>query len=245
MRSLRETALSSKRPRPIGAEFHHQTKFRRGQLPGARSRVAPPFKVYANPAEVAHLPQPQIKGGSGMWTTMASERGGMAEGGRIMQAQLSQLMWSAAGFTRERGRVHLSAQGVSSLETYVLARQVQDIFAGIYHYDPREHSLAHLSTGDPSLRLADSLLAPLDLGAQAAVLCFTGVPQRHRSAEGGRAYRYLYLEAGAAAQNVVLACASLGLAAQFVADFYDDELTDLLNLDGRGEMPLCLVAVGS
>lgn len=237
--------MSLKRPRPIGAEFHQQTKFKRGQLPGARSRVAPPFKVYANPAEVAHLPQPQLKGGSGMWTTMSSARGGMAEGGRIKQAQLSQLLWSAAGFTQERDRVHLSAQGVSSLETYVLARKVQDLFTGIYHYDTREHSLAHLTTGDPSERLADALLAHLDLEAQAAILCFTGVPQRHRAAEGGRAYRYLYLEAGAAAQNVVLAGTALGLAVQFVADYYDDELADLLNVDGRGEMPLCLVAIGS
>lgn len=237
--------MSLKRPRPIGAEFHHQTKFKRGQLPGARSRVAPPFKVYANPAEVARLPQPQLKGGSGMWTTMSSARGDMAEGGRIKQAQLSQVLWSAAGFTQERGRVHLSAQGVSSLETYVLARQVQDLFTGIYHYDAREHSLAHLATGDPTTRLADALLAPLDLGAQAALICFTGVPQRHRAAEGGRAYRYLYLEAGAAAQNAVLAGTALGLAVHFVADYYDDELADLLNVDGRGELPLCLVALGA
>jgi len=237
--------LSLKKPRPIGAEFHQQTKFRRGQLPGARTRVAPPFKVYANPAEVARLPQAQLKGGTGMWTAMSAGRDGVAEGGRIKQAHLSQLLWGAAGFTLDRGRVHLSAQGVSSLETYVLARQVQDLFAGIYHYDPREHSLAHLETGDPSSRLADALLAPLDLGAQAAMVCFTGVPSRHRAGEGGRAYRYLYLEAGAAAQNVVLACTALGLAAQFVADFYDDELTALLNVDGRGELPLCLVAIGA
>lgn len=237
--------MSSKRPPSIGAEFQAQTKFRRGQLPAARTRVAPPFKVYANPSEIAALPQPHLKGGTGVWTALSSPRGGAAEGGRIKQAQLSQLLWSAAGFTRGRERIHLSAHGVSSLETYVLTRNVQDLFAGVYHYDAREHSLAHLEMCDPSDRLADVLLAPLEMDAQAVVLCFTGIPRRHQHGDDGRAYRYLYLDAGAAAQDAMLAGSAMGLATNFVADFYDDELTRLLQLDGRNEHPLCLVAVGS
>lgn len=237
--------MSSKRPRTIGADFQTQTKFRRGQLPAARTRVAPAFKAYANPSEIAALPQPQLKGGTGVWTALASPRGGEAEGGRIKQAQLSQLLWSAAGFTKGRERIHLSAHGVSSIETYVLTRNVQGLLAGVYHYDAREHSLAHLEICDPSQRLADVLLAPLELDAQAALLCFTGIPRRHKHGDDGRAYRYLYLDAGAAAQDVMVAASAMGLATNFVADFYDDELTELLQLDGRNEHPLCLVAIGS
>lgn len=237
--------MAANKERSIGAEFHAQTKFRRGQLPAARTRVAPPFKVYANPQEVAALPAPQLKGGTGVWTALSAARNGVAEGGRIKQTQLSQLLWGAAGFTFGRERIHLSAHGVSSLEAYVLARNVQDLFPGVYHYNARDHSLEHLEMGDPSQRLADALLAPLEVGAQAAVVCFTGIPGRHRTAEGGRAYRYLFLDAGAAAQDLVLGASALGLAAQFVADFYDDELARLLQIDGRSELPLCLVAVGS
>jgi len=207
--------------------------------------VAPPFKVYANPHEIATLPAPQLKGGAGIWTALSSARGGESEGGRIKQAQLSQLLWASCGFTVGRDRVHVTAHGVSSVETYVLARTVQDLFAGVYHYDSREHSLALIELGDPSERLADALLAPLDLGTQAAVVCFTGIPLRHSAAEGGRAFRYLYLDAGAAAQDAVIAGTALGLATHFIADFYDDELAVLLQLDSRNEYPLCLVAVGS
>lgn len=237
--------MSSKRPRGIGAEFQLQTKFRRGQLPAARSRVAPAFKVYANPSEIASLPQPHRKGGTGVWTALASPRGGAAEGGRIKQAQLAQLLWAAAGFTSGKDRIHLNAHGVSSLETYVLARNVQDILAGIYHYDAREHSLAFLETRDPTDALADATLAPLDLDAQAVVLCFTGIARRHKHGDEGRAYRYLFLDAGAAAQDVMVAGSAMGLATNFIADFYDDELAELLQLDGRNEHPLCLVAIGS
>ena len=237
--------MTTKKPRGIGVDFQAQTRYRRGQLPASRSRVAPPFKAYANPHEIATLPAPQLKGGTGVWTALSSARGGESEGGRIKQALLSQVLWAGAGFTVGRERVLVTAHGVSSIEMYVLARNVQDIFAGVYHYDSREHSLAHIEVGDPTDRLADALLAPLDLGTQAAVVCFTGIPLRHSASEGGRSFRYLYLDAGAAAQDAVIAGTALGLATHFIADFYDDELVDLLQLDSRNEFPLCLVAVGS
>src|SRR5690606_41001878 len=66
-----------------------------------------------------------LKGGTGIWTALSSARSGESEGGRIKQAHLSQLLWSAAGFTVGRERVHVTAHGVSSIETYVLARNVQ------------------------------------------------------------------------------------------------------------------------
>jgi len=235
--------VSSRRPRTIGAEFQTQTKYRRGQLPAARTRVSPAFKVYANPKEIARLPQPHLKGGTGVWSALSGDRG-EAEGGRIKEAQLSQLLWAAAGFTAGGERVPLSAQGVSSVEVYVLASQVRNLLAGVYHYDPREHSLAHLSVGDPMPGLAEALLTDVDLSAQAALLCFTGVPGRHRAADGGRPYRYLYLDAGAAAQAAALAAVAMGLAARMVTDFYDDELAELLKVDGRDEHPLCALAIG-
>ncbi len=239
-----EHPVAHNRDKSIGAEFQAQTKFRRGHGPRPQGRAAPAFKVYANPREVAALPVPQLKGGTGLWTALSTARGGSAEGGRLKQAQLSQLLWGAAGFTFGHERTHLSAQPVSSIETYVVAREVQDLFAGIYHYNPRDHTLEHLDIADPDERLADATLARLDLAANAVVLCFTGIAARHRVLDG-RAYRYLYLDAGAAAQAVVTGCAALGLAACFVADFYDDELAGLLQVDGRGEVPLCLVAVGA
>jgi SagB-type dehydrogenase family enzyme len=206
--------------------------------------VAPPFKVYANPQEVVALPVPQLKGGQGVWTSLSQARAGLPEGGRLRQAQLSQLLWSAAGFTFGGERTHVSARGVSSLETYVLAHLVEDLFPGAYHYNPRDHTLEQLGNSDPVARLALAALPPLDPGPHALAMCFTGVPGRHRAPAQGRAFRYAYLDAGAAAQAVAIACAALGLAAGFVTDFYDDEVADLLQVDGRSEVPLCVVAVG-
>lgn len=242
---VKEPAVTRSKSRTSGAEIYSLTKYRRGQLPASRTRTAPPFKAYANPKEVAALPAPQLRGGAGMWRTLAAERGGPAEGGQLKQEHLSQLLWSCLGFTFGRERMHATAQEVSSLEGYLLSFRAQDLFSGVYHYNPREHSLYQLSTSDPAEPFQECLLDPLEVEAQAAVICFTGLPMRHRVIDGGRAYRYLLLDAGAAAQNVMLAASALGLAATFLTDFYDDELSSLLNLDGRGEWPLCLVAIGS
>lgn len=236
--------MTQSRDKSIGAEFHAQTKYRRGQIPGAKGRPAAAFKVYANPREVASLPVPQLKGGTGLWTALSTRNDGVAEGGRIKQAQLSQLLWGAAGFTFERGRTHLSVKPVSSIETYVVARYVQDLFAGVYHYNPREHALEHLSSEDPTQALADALVIDLELGPQALAICLTGVPARHPAGTDGRGFRYLYLDAGAVAQAFALGCVALGLASSYTADFYDDELAQLLQLDGRGEVPLAVLVIG-
>jgi SagB-type dehydrogenase family enzyme len=236
--------VSQSNNRTNGAEIHEQMSYRRGQLPASRTRVAPRFKVYANPAEVASLPEPQLKGGPGLWTILARERSGGAEGGRLKQTQLSQLLWSGLGFTFGLERAHAHSQEVSSLEAYVLVFDVQDIFAGSYHYNPREHTLSQLRMEDQRERFAEGMLAPVEADAQAAVICLTGLPARHRVAHGGRGYRYALLDAGAACQNVVLAATALGLAAQVVTDFYDADIVALLGLGGRGEWPLCLVTVG-
>lgn len=236
--------MAHNREKTIPVELHAQTKVRRGQSHASGSRVAPAFKAYANPQEVVALPVPQLKGGQGVWTTLSQARDGAPEGGRVRQAQVSQLLWSAAGFTFGGERTHLSARAVSSLETYVLARQVEDLFPGAYHYSPRDHTLEQLGNGEPVARLAESLVPAIDPGPQALAVCFTGVPGRHRALAPGRPFRYAYLDAGAAAQAVVLACAALGLAGASSADFYDDELAALLQIDGRAEIPLCVVAIG-
>lgn len=237
-------AVTRSKSRTNGAEIHEQMSYRRGQLPASRTRVAPPFKVYANPEEVAALPAPQLKGGSGLWSVLARERGGVAEGGRLEQGHLSQVLWSGFGFTFGHERTHTTSQEASSLEAYLLALDVQDLFKGSYHYNPREHALYQLDLESPLDAFRGSLLGPVEAEAQAAVLCLTGLPARHRVVDGARAYRYALLDAGAAAQNLVLAGAALGLATHLITDFYDEDVAALLGLDGRGEWPLCMVAVG-
>lgn len=229
----------------IGSQFQQQTKYRRGQLPNATGKFPPSLKVYANPLEVAALLVPDLQGGMGLWSSLSKRREQLPEGGRLQQKQLSQILWAASGYTYGAQRTHITSRTVSGLETYLIVRQVQDTFPGIYHYNPRDHSIEFLKSGDPSLDLESALIGSSAVDACAAIVAITGVPARLEDGVKSRAYRYLYLEAGAAAQCAVIAAVSLELVATFKAEFYDDELTRLLQIDGVSEFPLAVVTLGT
>ena len=207
--------------------------------------MPPAFKVYANPLEVSALPVPDLKRGKGLWSVLSKTRESIPEGGQLAQKDVSQILWSTAGFTFGKQRTHVSAGAVVGLECYLIVRQVQDLFAGVYHYNPRDHSLEYLQRGDPTLDLELALLGDTDLDACAAVVAYTGLPGRLDDGVKSRAYRYLYLEAGAAAQCAVTAAVGLDLVATFKPEFYDDELTALLKIDGVNEFALCAVTLGT
>lgn len=224
--------------------FSNGNLAREAEQPQSRASVAPPFKVYANPQEVAQLSAPSKAGGGGIWTQLENIATGGAEGGELREKHLSQLLWSGAGYSHGRERNHLSSHGLSSIEAYVAVLSVERIFPGVYHYNPKDHSLEQLANDNPTETFSDVLVQPTEIDAQAAVVVFTGMLNRHRYPHGTRAYRYLLLEAGAAAQATALAATALGLAVEFITDFYDDELISALKLRSKNEMPLCVLAIG-
>ena len=233
------------RDKTIGESFQSQTKYRRGSLPNKTGKNISAYKVYANPLEVAALPVPDLANGQGLWKNLSTTRESIPEGGRLRQNDISQILWATAGFTYGGQRTHATAVPLAGLECYLIVRRIEDVFSGVYHYNPREHALEHLVQTEPSLDLADALLGDADISACAAVLAYTGIPSRIDDGSKSRAYRYLYLEAGAAAQCAVLAAVSLGLASTVRAEFYDDELSRLLQVDGVNEIPLCVVTLGT
>jgi SagB-type dehydrogenase family enzyme len=229
----------------IGASFQAQTKYRRGNLPSKTGKAVAAYKVYANPLEVDALPVPDLKGGKGIWTALATTRESIPEGGRIRQSAISQILWATAGFTYGGQRTRASAVLLPGIETYLIVRQIEGMFAGVYHYNPREHSVEYLDQQEPSLELQAALMGDTDIDATAAIIAYTGIPSRIDDGAKARAYRYLYLEAGAAAQCAVMAAVALDLVSTVRAEFYDDELARLLQVDGVNEFPLCVVTLGT
>ena len=71
-----------------------------------------------------------------------------------------------------------------------------------------------------------------------------GAPWRSMRKYGARGMRFLFLEAGAIAQNLNLACAGLGLGSLDCASLYDDEVHEALGADGLYEALLHAVIVG-
>lgn len=77
----------------------------------------------------------------------------------------------------------------------------------------------------------------------AAVFVITAIHKRTAKKYGGRAERYVKLEAGHACQNILLQTVALHLGAVPIGAFYDDQVQVAFSLPPDHE-PLYLIPVG-
>ncbi len=130
------------------------------------------------------------------------------------------------------------------IETYLAARTVNPLEAGVYHFQPLDCALELVGRG-LNVPCWDAQIWPEPGLAEAACLIiFTACGRRTFAKYGERGYRLMLLEAGHMAQNALLVAAALGLNACPLAGFHDDLLARSLQLDPREEPPLYLLAVG-
>jgi SagB-type dehydrogenase family enzyme len=123
----------------------------------------------------------------------------------ITLADLAQLLWAAQGVTAASGfRTAPSAGALYPLEVYLLAGNVEDLPAGIYRYHPPGHTLSRVAAGDARRALMQVALDQSSLHDAATVILLAAVYERTTAKYGTRGVRYVYMEAGHAAQNVYL-----------------------------------------
>ncbi|MFB3787287.1 MAG: SagB/ThcOx family dehydrogenase [bacterium] len=123
--------------------------------------------------------------------------------------QIGRLLWAAQGVNRPGtgGRTSPSAGATYPLETYVVLPD------GVYKYLPPEHAAQKVVSGEMRQILREAGLGSDSAQPSPCVLIFTAVFERTVAKFGKDAYPYVYLEAGHAAQNVLLEAAALGLGA--------------------------------
>ncbi|HEY6057412.1 MAG TPA: SagB/ThcOx family dehydrogenase, partial [Candidatus Limnocylindrales bacterium] len=132
-------------------------------------------------------------------------------------AEIGQLLWAAQGVTDAEGhRTAPSAGARYPLEVDALTA------AGIARYVPEVHSLVSRSAADARSALERAALDQASVGSAPLVIAISAVVERTEVWYGAdRAERYVALEAGHAAQNVLLEAVSLGLGAVPVGAFDD------------------------
>ena len=151
---------------------------------------------------------------------------------------LSQLLWATQGETSASGkRAAPSAGALYPLEVYVVDR------TGVYHYVPEGHRLKRMVEGDLRSELSAAALDQVGVAEAAAVFVITAVEARTAAKYGDRAGRYMTLEAGHAAQNLLLQAVALDLGAVPVGAFDDADVQRVLSLPADHE-PLYLIPVG-
>ena len=165
----------------------------------------------------------------------------------IPRVQLSQILWAAQGITDAswKSRAVPSAGATYPLEIFVVCGRdcIEEIDDGIYHYDIDSHSLTQHHKGDIRSELARAALdqefinkAPVDI-----VIC--AIYERTARRYGGRAERYVHMEAGHAGQNIYLQATAIGLATVAIGAFHDEQVREVLRLD-KQERPLYIMPVG-
>ncbi len=162
-------------------------------------------------------------------------------------AEVSQLLWSAAGKTVDGvtgpTRAHPSAGGTYPLEILLVAGRVEDLSPGIYRYSWRNHSLTKIKPGDFRDELRQACLGQRMVGQAPASLVLTAVAERAVRRYGERARRYIPMDIGGAGQNVHLQAEGLELGTVIVGAFNDEALKKILELAG-GEEPFYVMPVG-
>lgn len=154
----------------------------------------------------------------------------------LTDAELGQLLWAAQG-ERADGRTAPSAGGLHPLEVYVVDA------SGVAHYRPAGHEIARWSDTDIRAELAVAALDQRAFHTAPAVVVIAGVTERMAVKYGSRAERYVLIEVGHAAQNLLLQAAVLGLGAVPTGAFRDSEVSELLGFDD-GTQPWYLIPIG-
>ncbi|WP_036269996.1 SagB/ThcOx family dehydrogenase [Methylocaldum szegediense] len=162
----------------------------------------------------------------------------------ISLKDVSQLLWAAQGITHEdRLRTAPSAGAIYPLELYLVAGDVLNLPAGIYHYLPERHRLAVIRRGDFRADLAAAAMRQEWLKDSAAILVFAAVEQRTKAKYDSRGPGYVRMEVGHAAQNALLQAVALGLGGTPVGAFEEEWTAQVLGL-AADEKVLYLVPVG-
>lgn len=107
----------------------------------------------------------------------------------------------------------------------------------MYRYRPGSHRLEAVSDGDVRRPLAAAALDQQWMSRAALVVVIAAAFERTTARYGKRGERYVHMEAGHAAQNLLLEATALGLGATPVGAFDAAEVCRLLRLPD-GETPL-------
>jgi SagB-type dehydrogenase family enzyme len=196
-------------------------------------------------AERIKLPEPRLDSAVSIEQVLRRRRSTREFSNQPIElSHVSQLVWAAQGITGpEIYRTAPSAGGLYALDLYVVAGLVSGLPPGLYRYDLRNHELALLLDGDIRRELSGAALDQSSVSQAAAIFGVSAVYQRITSKYGERGVRYAHMEAGHAAQNLLLQAVALDLGAVLVGAFDDGKVKRVLGMS-KEEQPLYLIPVG-
>jgi len=206
------------------------------------------FKNYPE-AERLQLPEPDLSRPANLWQCLATrrcERNTTPDPLRL--EELSKIMWAAQGVTARTGiyllRTAPSAGALYPFETYLYIDKVKEVPQGIYHFNVADFALERLQEGDFNRAFTAASMGQPVVKRAAVVIIWTAMMLRCMVKYRDRAMRYIPMDLGHVCQNVQLAATAMDLGSCPIGAFYDDDINELLGVNGEEETVLYLVTVG-
>jgi SagB-type dehydrogenase family enzyme len=189
--------------------------------------------------EIVELLEPNLSGTAALEKVIAARRSRRDFSSKSLTLeQLGQLAWAAQGqAVNSKYRTVPSAGATYPLELFAVTDR------GLFHYVHAKHALEKLHKRDLRSALASAAWSQAFIAAGALTLVFAADFARTTSHYGQRGTRYVYMEAGHAAQNVHLQAEAVGLGSVAVGAFDDDAVSEVLALPKNLE-PIYMVVVG-
>jgi SagB-type dehydrogenase family enzyme len=164
--------------------------------------------------------------------------------------ELAYLLWVTQGI---RGpvahgsafRTVPSAGCRHALETYLAVLRIEGLAPGIYRYLPLTHRLVlESATSMLAEKMVTASLGQPYPGKAAVTFIWVAIPERMEWRYGLAAHKVMALDAGHVCQNLYLACEAIGAGTCAIAAYDQEEIDELLNLDGENEFAMYLAPVG-
>jgi SagB-type dehydrogenase family enzyme len=187
------------------------------------------------------LPPPRTDGSVSLEAAIAqrrSQRRYTPEAPRL--EQIGQLLWAAQGITDSKRKLRAapSAGGRYPLVCYVCRSD------GVWKYHPENHTLTRHIGLDVREKLMDAAWRQEFIAEAPCVFIISAVGVRTAEKYGARGQtRYVPMDAGHAAQNILLQATAIGLAGVPVGTFSDESVKKSLALP-ESEEPLYIIPIG-
>lgn len=162
---------------------------------------------------------------------------------------VSQLLWASQGITdTDRNyRTAPSAGHVFPMEMYLVTgnNSVQGLGAGIYHYNPFNHTLEKIAEGDLRYNLSQAAHQQKWVETAPISMVITGNYQKMKEKYPDEriSTRFVDIEAGHIGENIYLEAVAHGMGTVAIGSFYDDQMINLLKLPST-ETPIYIYPVG-
>ncbi len=240
-------------------EFVKETSFQYGDLEKEwylkvdSSKKAPTYFRYKDEEIIKRIPlsKPEFpKESNSIWNVLNNRRSKRKFiDNPLTLHQLNLLLWGTQGITADMGDYQLrttpSAGALYPIETYLFIQNVEGLKQGLYHLNVKDWELEYLK--DEAVAEKAYFITDFQTTARNASVLFvwTAVLDRVLFKYNQRTYRYIYQDVGHVSQNLQLVGNSLNLGVCPIGHWYDKELHDYLEIDGRNHLSVLLAGVGN